>query len=233
MVAKRKSKIRSNESLTFPNVFMSEDLMKGKWQTKVFHNTHPITLELGCGRGDYTIALARLYPDQNFIGVDLKGARIWHGASTALQESLTNVAFLRILIEDILSFFHTGDIGTIWLTFSDPFPRKKQAKHRLTSPRFLQMYETLLADGGVVHFKTDDESFFRYSVATAAEEGWTVEETIDDVHAQPIIPPLLQIQTTYEKRHRAAGKKIYYARFSPPIKKEGVDHTPFSLNSTT
>ncbi|MDW8420039.1 MAG: tRNA (guanosine(46)-N7)-methyltransferase TrmB, partial [Chitinophagales bacterium] len=159
-----------NSVAAFPNVFQNphytqpvllncrqEPLqLKGKWRELVFQNNNPLVLELACGKGDYTIALATLYPNVNFVGVDIKGARIYTGARYALENSLRNAAFARFRIENILHFFSPREVNEIWITFPDPFPRKSDAKHRLTAPGFLARYREILSPGGIIHLKTDD-----------------------------------------------------------------------------
>ena len=207
---------------TFSNVILPNTEMKGAW-ADYFKNDHPITLELGCGKGEYTLALARLYPERNFIGIDYQSERLWVGAKAALAEQLPNVAWLRIRTEAIDNHFASGEVGEIWITFPDPYPRKKQAKHRLTSPAFLAVYKQILVPAGMVHVKTDDEQLFRYTRETVQASGGKVEEEIVDVHGQrapsrrSVGTPrshIGAIQTTFEKRHIAAGKKILYLSFS-------------------
>ncbi len=196
----------------FSNVFQPDAKMRGRWQ-EYFGNTNPLTLELGCGTGAYTLGLARMFPKRNFIGVDIKGARIWKGAKTALEEKIKNVAFLRAPIERLTDFFLPHSIEEIWIPFPDPFPRKKQWKNRLTSPRFLEMYTKLLVKQGGVHLKTDDEMLFRYTVDIAPHYGFEIQKVDEDVRVdEGGVDPVYSIQTVYEKRHRAVGKRILYVR---------------------
>ena len=175
-----------------------------------FGNRHPHTLELGCGAGRYTIGIAELDPAKNVIGVDIKGARIWRGAKEALQKKLSNAIFLRTKIEDLGRYFEPQSVAEIWITFPDPFPRKKQAKHRLTSPIFLPLYKQLLTSAGTVHLKTDDSDLFRYSIeAVAAASGKILVKT-DDLYSTGPLSDILCLKTRYEDRHLAAGKTIKY-----------------------
>ena len=199
---------------TFPNTFQNPAGMKGRWNQLYFKNNNPITLELACGKGEYTLELARRFPDRNFIGVDLKGARIWRGAKTALEEKLTNVAFLRIPIEKLAEHFATGEVEEIWIPFPDPFPRKGKAKKRLTSPRFLNIYREILKPGGLVHLKTDDKDLFLYTLETLNQEGLTVLKVIENLYNGKIYDDLLTIKTTYERKHLEGGKTIRYLKFN-------------------
>lgn len=192
---------------------------KGRWREDVFENRAPLILELACGRGDYTVALAERFPDRNFIGIDVKGARMWHGCKVMLERGLNNAAFLRIRVENLMEYFGTGEVDEIWLTFPDPQPGKEN--RRLTAPRFLEMYQKVLRPGGLLHLKHDDDNFFEYSLETASQCGFEAVEVVRDVHhpaergasGNGSLESCLEIQTTYEKRHLAAGRKIYYARF--------------------
>ena len=227
-MAKNKLK-RFADLKTFSNVLEPEEARLGfetqfNWQ-KVFGNDNPITLELACGKGDYTLALAKLFPKRNFIGIDIKGARLWKGAKNALSEKLPNVAFLRIQIENLEKYFiplplferhaeRRCRITEIWLTFPDPFPRKKQIKKRLTSPRFLAMYKKILQPGSMLHLKTDDLNLLNYSVETALAEGWKIKEVINNIYALPKPGSLLAIKTFYERQHLNAGKQIHYLKIT-------------------
>ncbi|MCP9236828.1 tRNA (guanosine(46)-N7)-methyltransferase TrmB [Lewinella sp. JB7] len=216
------------ENLTFPNVYESFEPTKpeltglngalvdlrGRWADEHFRNDHPITLELACGRGEYTLDLARQYPDRNFIGVDVKGARIWKGAKTALAEGLGNAAFLRTRIEVISHFFAPGEISEIWITFPDPFLKKGKENRRLTAPQFLQQYRRILSPGGLVHLKTDSRELYDWTLETFAEQP-AVEILYHDhdIDARPYPLPELATRTYYEKMHRNLGKTITYTRF--------------------
>ena len=200
--------------------------LRGRWHEDFFHNTNPIVLELGCGRGEYTVGLARRYPDANFIGIDIKGARMWTGAQEALHEGLTNVGFLRTHIEFIDRFFAPDEVAEIWLTFSDP--QMKKATKRLTSTYFLERYRRFLADGGLIHLKTDSNFLFTYTEELLRANGLTAEFSTRDLYG-PLPPPsegpgeVLEagqearaIQTYYEQMWRSRGIAIKYLRFRLP-----------------
>ena len=162
---------RFAELKTFNNVFEYPDypedkpfFLKGKWSSGYFKNDNPITLELACGKGEYTIALAKKYPDRNFIGIDIKGARIWKGAKMALGEGLANVAFLRIFIDWLHNYFDKEEIDQIWITFPDPYPKKSKKNKRLTSSKFLNLYRNILKKGGQIHLKTDSDLLYQFSL---------------------------------------------------------------------
>lgn len=179
--------------------------LPGTWGERVI-------LELGCGKGVYTLGLARLFPESTVVGVDIKGARMWHGAKLARMEHLGNVRFLRIRIEDLAQYFKEGEVDEIWVTFPDPHPREGRARRRLTSPRFLELYRKLLKPGGKLHLKTDDPPLFDYSLQTVMEEGWQLEESIRDVHGEDCDAILKNIRTPYEERFLKEGRKIHYLR---------------------
>ena len=226
----RKNKLRKfAEVLSFPNVYecynirqpvlvgagMQEVELRGRWRTQHFQNDHPITLELACGGGEYTVALARQFPGRNFIGVDVKGNRIWKGAKRALEEHIGNAAFLRTRIEIIDRFFAPGEVDEIWITFPDPFPRPSKENRRLTSAFFLEKYRLILRPGGLVHLKHDDPDFYRFTLdIIAADPRCTLLYHDDDIYAKPLPYPELGIQTLYEKMHLEAGKTIKYVRFT-------------------
>ncbi len=189
---------------------LTEELdLRGQWKTSVFGTKAPLCLELACGRGEYSLGLARLYPDRSFLGLDIKGARIYQGATIALEEELSNVAFLRIKIEQIELYFAPQEIDEIWITFPDPFAAKPN--RRLTSPRFLDRYHKLLSKGANVHLKTDDDDLYEYSVEMAEEH--TKFEIIDkseNISQKRKIEPELNIRTYYEKMHLNNQKTIKY-----------------------
>lgn len=225
----RKNKLRKfDEVRSFPNVFECYNVQQpqlvgvnmepvdgqGNWAAGHFKNDLPITLELACGGGEYTVGLARAFPDRNFIGVDVKGNRLWKGAKTALEEGLHNAAFLRTRIEIIEHFFAPGEVAEIWITFPDPFPRASKENRRLTSAFFLEKYRHILQPGGLVHLKHDDPEFYRFTLETlAADPRCVVLYENDDIYASPLPYPELGIQTLYESFHLAAGKTIKYVRF--------------------
>lgn len=192
--------------------------MKGKWGEMYFHNDHPIVLELGCGKGEYTVELAKLYPQVNFIGVDIKGARMWTGAKRALEEKLGNVAFLRTNIEVIDSFFSEDEVREIWLTFSDP--QMKRPRKRLTSTFFLQRYRSFLVDGGIIHLKTDSNFLFSYTTCLVEENQLPLLFHTEDLYHHSGIDEdtrkILSIQTYYESMWIERGLNIKYMKFLLP-----------------
>ena len=227
-MSKRNKLQKFAELLSFPNVYENfsptqpqlagengeETDLKGQWNKKHFGNDHPITLELACGRGEYTLGLARMYPGRNFIGVDIKGARIWKGASTALLENLPNAAFLRTRIEQIAAFFAPGEINEIWITFPDPFLRKSKANRRLTSLPFLSAYRSILREGGLVHLKTDEPNLYHFTLEQlAAQDHFELGYKDDDIYSRPQPFPELELKTYYERMHLQEGKTIKYVQF--------------------
>lgn len=209
-----KNKLRKfSEFRLFPNTFEFAYENKGNWRDH-FQNGHPIVLELGCGKGEYTTALARHYPDKNHIGIDLKSNRMWKGASVALDEKLTNVAFIRCVIDKITELFDQGEVDEIWITFPDPFPKDRHAKRRLTSPDFLDRYQKILKPGGTVHFKTDDDALFEYTLGVLHEKKITPGEVIKNVHADSHAHDMLRnIRTYYEQLFMGRGRTIKYLNF--------------------
>ncbi len=197
-----------------------EFALRGNWHKDFFHNDNPIVLELGCGRGEYTVGLARLFPEKNFIGVDIKGARMWAGATESLQAGMTNVAFLRTHIEFIDRFFAAGEVAEIWLTFSDP--QMKKVTKRLTSTFFLERYRRFLVPDGLVHVKTDSNFLFTYTSLMLRHNALPVEfETADLYHTlldekDETTARILGIQTYYEQQWLARGLTIKYTRFRLP-----------------
>ena len=192
--------------------------MRGKWHEDYFKNQNPIVLELGCGKGEYTVELAKLYPDMNFIGVDIKGARMWTGATQALKEGLKNVAFLRTNIEIIERFFAEDEVQELWLTFSDP--QMKNPRKRLTSTYFMERYRKFLIDGGIIHLKTDSNFLFTYTTLMVEKNHLPVVEKTDDLYhtsqLSPLTSPLLSIQTYYESMWIARGLNIKYLKWQLP-----------------
>ena len=188
--------------------------MKGRWNEQFFHNDHPIVLELGCGRGEYTVGLARLFPDKNFIGVDIKGARMWSGATESLHEGLKNVAFLRTNIEIIDRFFAPEEVGEIWLTFSDP--QMKKATKRLTSTYFMSRYRRFLTDNGLIHLKTDSNFMFTYTKYMVEHNHLPVEFSTDDLYHSGLVDNILSIRTYYEQQWLDRGLNIKYLKFHLP-----------------
>ena len=213
-MAKRKLE-RFTEMATFPNVFqLLNDDLKGKWHSNYFKNNHPIVLELGCGKGEYTVNMAQYFPDKNFIGIDFKGARLWRGAKTALEEGLSNVAFLRIQIENIANFFAENEVDEIWITFPDPQPQISREKKRLTSPRFIKEYGSILKSGGFVHLKTDHDGLYNYSLEVIERLNLKLHTSTHDLYQSELLNEVLAIKTTYEKIYLAEQKRIHYLSFS-------------------
>lgn len=227
-MSKRNKLQKFAELLTFSNVYENFNplepqlyglngepvSLKGEWGPRHFGNDKPITLELACGRGEYTLGLARQNPHRNFIGIDVKGARIWKGARIALEEKLDNAAFLRIRIEQIATFLAPGEANEIWITFPDPFLRKSKANRRLTAPRFLDEYKKVLQPGGLIHLKTDDPQLYEFTLEVLADyPGAEILYQDDDIYAKPLPIPELELKTYYEKMHLKEGKKIKYVRF--------------------
>ncbi len=188
--------------------------MKGHWGETFFKNDRPIVLELGCGRGEYTVGLGRLFPEKNFIGVDIKGARMWTGATESLQAGMTNVAFLRTQIEIIDRFFAEGEISEIWLTFSDP--QMKKATKRLTSTYFMERYRRFLTDRGLVHLKTDSNFMFTYTKYMIEHNHLPVEVMTEDLYHSGMADEILSIRTYYEQQWLDRGLDIKYIRFRLP-----------------
>lgn len=188
--------------------------IKGNWSREHFGNDNPITIELACGRGEYTVGLASLFPERNYIGVDIKGERIWKGSTWAVEQGLTNVAFLRTQILLIENFFGEQEVDEIWITFPDPRPRKRDIKRRLTSPRFLVMYKKLLAPGGFVRLKTDNTLLFNYTLEVLEQRTDITDfEFTHDVYASPLRPECFDIKTRYEEAFASKGETIKYLRF--------------------
>ena len=188
--------------------------MKGHWGETFFKNDRPIVLELGCGRGEYTVGLGRLFPEKNFIGVDIKGARMWTGATESLQAGMTNVAFLRTNIEIIDRFFAPGEVSEIWLTFSDP--QMKKATKRLTSTYFMERYRRFLTDRGLVHLKTDSNFMFTYTKYMTEHNHLPVEVMTEDLYHSGMADEILSIRTYYEQQWLDRGLDIKYIRFRLP-----------------
>lgn len=173
-------------------------------------NHTDLTLELGCGRGEYTLALAKTQPKNFFIGMDMQGERLWYGAQQAQAENLDNVLWVRIPIEKISHYFPDHSVAAIWLTFPDPYPKKRQAKRRLISPDFLKIYQKILRLGGLVHLKTDDKNLYEYSLETVRNSGGKIKKQISDIHHRSDPEPLLKILTHFEKKHLMQGRQIYF-----------------------
>ena len=221
MGSKNKLK-RFKENETFRNVFQPsrEELLnfnftiRGRWREEVFGNSNPIVLELGCGKGEYTVGLAKRYPEKNFIGIDIKGARFWRGAKTAIEESIDNVAFLRIQIELIELAFAENEVDEIWITFPDPQIKYKRTKHRMTNSNFLKSYKTVLKPEGIIHLKTDSEFLHGYTLGLLHGQGHEVLYSNHDIYNREGCPEeVTAIQTFYEQFYLDQNKPITYIRF--------------------
>jgi tRNA (guanine-N7-)-methyltransferase len=199
---------------TFENVFKYPDSLAGNWHKNYFKNDNPITLELGCGTGQMSLALARLFPERNYIGIDNKGARLWVGARTALDESLTNTAFIYTHIEAITRFFAPGEVDSIWITFPDPYPKPSKSNKRLTSPEFLSLYRQVASPHCIINFKTDDEALFAFTLRTAREQNLKIHALNRDIHSGNDLPDTVKIKTVYENRHLDEGKTIKFASYN-------------------
>ncbi len=213
---KKLSRFQDNE--VNPNVIQEGkpvfETIKGNWQKDHFNNSQPLVVELACGRGEYTVGLARVYPHKNFVGVDIKGARIWVGSKQAMNEGLQNVAFLRTQIQMIDRFFATGEVSELWLTFPDPRPRDGDEKRRLTHPRFLDMYKDMLSKDGIFHLKTDSTSLFDYTLEVLEQR----DDILDliytkDLYQSPYNNDHHGIKTKYEQIFYDKGESIKYLRF--------------------
>ena len=200
----------------FEEVFRKDFRLKGSWCAEVFGNDHGLVLELGCGKGEYTIGLATADPRRNFMGVDIKGARIWKGARTANDRSIPNVAFLRTRIEFIESFFGPDEVQEIWITFPDPQEKKRRQKKRLTGALFLNRYRQFLVDHGIVHLKTDNLSLYQYTLELARYNHLQIDRFTEDLYRESWNDATSAIQTYYESRFLAEGAKINYLQFRLP-----------------
>lgn len=206
---------RFAELNTFSNVLQFPEGMAGKWN-EFFGNKNPVTLELACGKGEYAVGLGKLFPNRNFIGIDLKGNRIWVGAKKALEQNLTNVAFLRTQIDQVNEYFGTNEVSEIWITFPDPQLRFSKAKKRLTHPKFLRLYQQFLAPGGLIHLKTDSPDLYRFTKTVIEMYGCSLHTDKDNVFAEESISAELAIKTHYESLDIAGSNRIHYLCFSLP-----------------
>ncbi|MHC1703714.1 MAG: tRNA (guanosine(46)-N7)-methyltransferase TrmB [Tenuifilaceae bacterium] len=212
---------RFAENETFPNliqppfseVFKKDYHLKGKWNKSFFKNSNPIVLELGCGKGEYTVGLAKLYPEKNFIGIDIKGARLWRGAKTAHESMMNNVAFVRTRIEHITSFFANDEVSEIWITFPDPQPKRIKTTKRLSSSVFLNFYKTFIKPNGLVHLKTDSIDLHRYSRSVIELNKLKVHHCTEDLYKTEKDDPILSIKTFYEEQYLEQGLPITYLCF--------------------
>lgn len=211
-----KDKLRKFAEIgTFENVYQLDEglVNKGNWSKNHFNNDNPIVLELACGKGEYSVNMAKAFPDKNFIGIDYKGNTIWMGAKAAIEESVKNVAFLRIQIEDILTYFSESEVSEIWITFPDPQPQVSREKKRLTSDRFLDTYRVLLMDGGLMHLKTDNDGLYQYTFEKLKELEEHILANTTDLYHSDLLNDTLSIKTYYEKKYLAVGKNINYLKW--------------------
>jgi tRNA (guanine-N7-)-methyltransferase len=199
----------------FPNVLQYPKDMQGAWG-RFFKNDNPILLELACGKGEYAVGLGRMFPQNNYIGVDLKGNRIWVGAKQALREGLANIAFVRSQIDVIDHYFNPGEVSEIWITFPDPQLRTSRAKKRLTHPKFLRLYQKILKPGGHIHLKTDSPTLYSFTKLVIDMYRLNLHSDIEDVYGEDEIDPALEIKTHYENLDIANSKRVHYLRFSLP-----------------
>ncbi len=207
---------RFAEIAAFENVIELEDgkILKGHWAEHHFKNNNPLILELGCGKGEYTVNLARQFPEINFIGIDYKGNRIWRGAKTAIEENIPNVAFLRIQIENLLDYFSESEVSEIWITFPDPQPQISREKKRLTAVRFLAMYKNIIQKAGPIHLKTDSDLLYNFTISKIEELGLITHISTDNLYKSSFVDDVLSIKTYYEKKYLANEKNINYLKFS-------------------
>ncbi|MDP1765219.1 MAG: tRNA (guanosine(46)-N7)-methyltransferase TrmB [Sediminibacterium sp.] len=208
----QKKRIRFEAIKHFSNVLEYPRDMQGKWDD-FFKNEGAITLELACGKGEYAVGLGRLYTNRNFIGIDIKGNRIWRGAKTALDEGLANVAFIRSHIDKVTDYFSPGEVSEIWITFPDPQLRGSRSKKRLTHPGFLRLYQKILQEGGLVHVKTDSPDLYQFTLAVISLFDLELLEHTDQVYEQEIVRPELLIKTHYESLDIAQSNRVHYICF--------------------
>lgn len=218
----QKKLVRFEELKSFPNVLEFPKDMPGKWRD-FFKNTNTITLELACGKGEYGVGLGQLYPNRNFIGIDLKGNRIWVGAKKSLRQGLSNVAFLRTQIDKINEYFSPDEVSELWITFPDPQLRLSKAKKRLTHPKFLRLYEQFLVPGGLIHLKTDSPDLYHFTKLVIELYGCGLHRDSDNVYKQTEIADELKIKTHYESLDIAGSNRIHYLCFSLPAKFPGKE----------
>ena len=215
MSRRKLQKFRDNQSRN--NVIQEGkplfEKIKGNWRSTYFENDHPIVLELGCGRGEYTVGMARLNPENNYIGVDIKGDRIWKGSKIAHQDNLQHVGFLRTQVQSLETFFEDGEVDEIWLTFPDPRPKKSDIKRRMTHPRFMEIYRKVLKPGGRMHLKTDNDTLYQYTMEVV--EQLAVEQLVytDNLYQSDLLTPRLTIRTHYEELFSQQGFTIKYLSF--------------------
>ncbi len=208
----QKKLIRFEAIKGFDNVLEYPENMQGKWRD-FFRNENPLTLELACGKGEYAVGLGRMYSNRNFIGIDIKGNRIWRGAKTALDEGLSNVAFIRSHMDKITNYFEASEVAEIWITFPDPQLRISRAKKRLTHPKFLRLYQQILKKDGLVHLKTDSPDLYQFTLLVIELYGLDLLEHSDNIHLLESVKPELLIKTHYEGLDIAQSSRIHYLCF--------------------
>jgi tRNA (guanine-N7-)-methyltransferase len=218
----QKKLIRFEELKTFSNVLEFPENMAGKWNEH-FKNNNPVILELACGKGEYALGLGQLYPTKNFIGIDLKGNRIWAGAKKALQNSLHNVAFLRTQIDQVTEYFSKNEVVEIWITFPDPQLRMSKAKKRLTHPKFLRLYQQFLISSGLIHLKTDSPDLYHFTKLVIEMYGCIIHNDDDNVHDKTVVADELKIKTHYESLDIAGSNRVHYLSFSLPDQLPGKE----------
>lgn len=215
---------RFKEVKEFPNIIEYTDFdpgsgkTKGKWHSEIFQNDKPIVAELACGKAEYTLKLSEKYPGKNFVGIDIKGDRIWKGAKKALKEERDTVRFLRIYIDHLDEYFELGEISEIWITFPDPYPKKGDISKRLTSPKFLNIYSRVLKPGGLIHLKTDSGLLFDFTMESIHANKCEIVDVSKDIYSEKTDDDDLMIQTYYEKKHLENKKTIKYVAFRLPEK---------------
>ncbi|WP_372636133.1 tRNA (guanosine(46)-N7)-methyltransferase TrmB [Fodinibius sp.] len=219
-----RNKLERFEDITaFENVLEYTDFRetevpvpRGRWNSDIFEKEQPIVLELACGKGEYSLALSEEYPGKNIIGVDIKGARIWKGAREALQSNRGNVRFLRIYIDHLDEYFAPGEVEDLWITFPDPYPRGSDRNKRLTSPKFLNIYQNILQRDGSIRLKTDSDQLFSYTRRVIEKTGCRILERVENIYEERPGDPLLTQKTYFERKHLKKGKTISYLRFTLP-----------------
>lgn len=214
----RQKNIRFEETFKAHNVIEESKphylQMKGNWNRDFFKNDQPITLEIGCGRGEYSVGLARIHPERNFVGIDIKGDRLWAGSSQAIEENLKNVGFLRAQVQQIDDFFEENEVGSVWITFPDPRPKDRDIKRRLTSPRYLAHYKSMLKPEGIVYLKTDSTSLFEYTLEALNERNDIIDlEYTFDLYQSEYMDEHHGIKTMFEQKFHDLGEDIKYLKF--------------------
>lgn len=211
----RKKREHVLELYSMPNVFLTPEGIKGNWHERFFKNNNPIIVEVGCGRGEYTVNLGRRHPDQNFVGIDAKGPRLWRGAKTYMDEGMPNGAFICGLVELITDYFAQGEVDEIWVTFPDPQHKPSRAEQRLVSNRFLKLYRQVLKPGGLIHLKTDNTALYEWAIQTFEENpGVQILKHTINVDQVSDLKELMSIRTKYENLFREKGETIKYARIA-------------------